>query len=180
MPEDLSGLRKKISDTLSSAWAKKEVRAFKRVLEEVWTEEGKRAYSACMEGRLPPGEEEKICIYKCYQLRTNSAMVCLFLAAKAIGLGDKFIKAWKDVPKELKAALLGVETLWTKDDKALVKRALKSLDIPRLYRLCANGKYDDVTAELGLPFTPPNYRTCLSCVAGAKDVGTILKGLWGE
>ena len=178
MPEDLTELKKKISNTLSSAWAKKEVRAFKRVLEEVFTEEGKKAYSSCMEGHLPPGEAEKICIYKCYQLRTNCSMVCLFLAAKAMGIGDKFIKSWKDVPKELKEALLGVETLWTKEDKALVKGALSGLDIPRLYRLCANGKYGEVTAELGLPFTPPNYKTCLSCVATAKDVGGILKGLW--
>jgi hypothetical protein len=180
MPEDLSGLKKKISDTLSDAWAKPEVRRFKNMLEDVFTEEGKRAYSSCMEGHLPPGEVEKLCIYKCYQLRTNCSMVCLFLAAKAIGLGDKFIKTWKDVPKELKEALLGVETLWSKEDKALVKGALKGLDIPRLYRLCANGEYSVVTAELGLPFTPPNYRTCLSCVATAKDVGAILKGLWGE
>ena len=178
MVEDLTGLKKKISDTLSGAWAKKEVRAFKRVLEEIFTEEGKKAYSDCMEGHLPPGEAEKICIYKCYQLRTNCSMVCLFLAAKAMGIGDKFIKSWKDVPKELKEALLGVEALWTKEDKALVKEALSSPDIPRLYRLCANGKYDDVTMELGLPFTPPNYKTCLSCVATAKDVGGILKGLW--
>lgn len=45
------------------------------------------------------------------------------------------------------------------------RREVHELEIPRLYKLCANDKFDEVAAELGLPEPPKDVRECYSAVS---------------
>jgi len=177
---ELVRLRTDLSKRLSSIWERPEAKEFKQLLAKIFSEKGKKIYADCMEGKLPPGEEKKEFMHKCWQVWSDSQVACLYVAAKHLGLDKKFRKAWLTLPKELRYALLGIRNVWGDKEKAEIKSVFKTLDIGRLYKLCVQGKYEEVAKELSLPFVPVNYSTCLSCVAAAKHLSVALKGKWGK
>ena len=177
---ELVKLRGKLSDKLSKIWELPEAEEFKKILGKMFTEKGKKIYADCMEGKIPPGEEKKEIMYKCWQIWTDSQVACLYVAAKHLKLEDNFKKAWITLPKDIRFALLGIADTWGDKEKAEIKSVFKTLDISRLYKLCVRGKYEDVKKELNLGFAPVNYSTCLSCVAAAKDLSEALKSKWGK
>lgn len=177
---ELIRLRTDLSKRLSRVWERPEAKEFKRLLAKIFTEKGKKIYRDCMEGKLPPGEEKKEFMYKCWQVWTDSQVACLYVAAKHLGLDDKFRKAWLTLPKEIRFALLGIADAWGDKEKAEIKSVFTTLDISRLYKLCVRGKYEEVAKELNLAVGPVNYSTCLSCVAAAKNLSEALKGKWGK
>jgi len=177
---ELVRLRVDLKNKLEAIWERPEAEEFKKLMGRIFTEKGKKIYRDCMEGKLPPGEEKKQFMYKCFQVWTDSQAACLYVAAKHLNLDDKFRKAWLALPKEIRFALLGVADMWGDKEKAEIKSVFKMLDIGRLYQLCARGKYEEVAKELRLPFGPVNYSTCLSCVAAIKGLSSALKGKWGK
>jgi hypothetical protein len=164
---------------MTKAWEDPSVKAFKTVLSEIMSKATREDFSSCIEGRVPPGVHGEI-FYRCKICWLPAPVTCLTLVARKYGLEEKFTSAWKDVPESLKKELMGIEQLWTKNDRALAQAVSGNLNISELYHLCVNDEYAEVQKILNMPFTPAAYRECMSCVAKFKDLAKAYKKMWGK
>ena len=161
MAEELSKVREKMEVLVPAAWKLDKDRVLRKALEGVFGKEAKAKYEECMSDT------------------TVSMKECLKAAADDLGLDEKFESAWDKAPSALLDKLEEIRTAWTPTERKAIKAVARGMDLPRLYRLCAEGKYDDVSSDLGLDVTPSHYKGCASAVAEAKDLRGAYEKLWG-
>jgi len=179
MGEDLSHLRKDLRERMSTIWAHPALVEFRKVLSDLMDKATRDDFRNCLKGKIPPDIEGKI-FYKCKECSLPAPITCLVLVARKYGLGRKFEEAWEKVPEDIKKELRGIDDLWTDADRALAEAVAGSLDISELYHLCVEGEFMEVARRLDIPFTPTNYRDCMSCVAKFKDLSTAYRKMWGK
>jgi len=103
-------------------------------------------------------------------------------AAAAVDLGGMYRGAWEGVPdsSELKATLRSfVLDSWKVSDREQLADVIKHLDIPRLYKACAEGRFDEVAAAIGGP-APTNSKECYRRVAEVKKLSEEIRSAWGK
>ena len=161
MAEELAKVREKLEVLVPAAWKLDKDRVLRKALEGVFGKEAKAKYEECMSDT------------------TTSMKECLKTAAKDLGLDGKFETAWEKAPDALLTKLEEIRTAWTPTERKAIKAVARTLDLPKLYRMCAEGKYDDITSDLGLDVTPTHYKGCASAVAEAKDLRGEYEKLWG-
>lgn len=161
MGEELSKVREKLEVLVPAAWKLDKDRVLRKALEGVFGADAKKKYEECM-------SETSV-----------SMKECLKTAADDLGLDTKFESAWAKAPDALLSKLEEIRTAWTATERKAIKAVARTLDLPKLYRMCAEGKYDDVSSDLGLAETPSHYKGCASAVAEAKDLRGEYEKLWG-
>lgn len=179
MSKDLSHLRDSLRKTMSKAWEDPAFKAFKDVLSEIMEIATKDDFRDCMSGKMPDDIKGEI-FYKCKVCYLPAPVTCLTLVARKYGLDKKFEEAWKAIPRQLKQELMGIENLWTKNDRAMAEAVAGTLDISGLYHLCVQAEYTEVSKRLGMDFVPTVYRDCMSCVAKYTNLAAAYKKMWGK
>lgn len=179
MPQDLSDLRENLRRKMENAWKDPTIQPFKDSLMELMETATREDFRDCLSGKMPPDIQGEI-FHRCKMCALPAPITCLSLVAHKYGLGKKFEEAWKKVPESLKKELMGIENLWTKNDRALAEAVAGSLSLSELYHLCVNDEYGEVQNRLQMPFTPESYRECMSCVARYGDLATAYKRMWGK
>jgi len=165
MAGGLKDVKERLEEYMREAWATREGAVMSTVLEGAAKEagiagkEGKYAAAMRKPGAVPAEEYGKV--------------------ARDVGLREKYVRAWEspEAP-ELKATLreraLGS---WTLSDREELEALIKRLDIPRLYKLCMQGRFDEVAAAVGGP-APRTGQECFARVAEAKKLSEELKAAW--
>jgi len=116
---------------------------------------------------------------ECVTDTSRNLKECLEAAADEMGLKDKFRSAWRGVPAELIRKLREVREKWGPAEREAIRSAVRAKDIPKLYKLCAYGKYDEVAKELSLETPPVHFKDCVERVATAQDLKSALESVWG-
>ena len=166
MAGGLKDVRERLKRQMKEAWATTEASRMKDVLGDAAKEAGiagkEGRYAAAMRrpGAVPAEEYKK--------------------EAEATGLGGKYHHAWEvseDAPY-VKASLRGgaLES-WYPSDREELEALIKRLDIPRLYKLCMQGKFDEVAATIGGP-APRTGQECFARVAEVKKLGEEIRAAW--
>lgn len=158
---ELEKVREKLETIVPAAWKLDKDRVLRKALEAVFGKDAKTKYEECVSDT------------------TVSLKECLKKAAADVGLDDKMESAWDKAPKELLNKLNEIRTAWTPAEKKAIKAVARGMDLPKLYRMCAEGKYDDVASDLGLEVTPTHFKGCAAAVADAKDLRGAYETLWG-
>ena len=158
---DFKKLREDLEKTVQDAWKQDKDYTFRRTLKSVF---GKKAVDMYVE---------------CATDTTKDFVECLEEAAAELGLRDKFKTSWKGAPKDLVDKLREVRDKWGREERDAVRSTVRAKDIPKLYKLCAYGKYDEVAKELGIEEKPDHFKDCVRMVADAQDLKTALETLWG-
>jgi len=121
------------------------------------------------------GKETKAKYIEC--VTSDNFAECLRAAAAERGVGEKMAIAWNTAPRELKKKLSEIGAKWGDAERAAVKRIVRGADIPRLFKLCATGKIDEVATELGID-RPAHYKDCVRAVVESKGLAASLSNLW--
>lgn len=158
---DFKKLREDLEKTVHEAWKQDKDHAFRNTLKSVF---GKKAVEMYID---------------CATDTTKDFAECLEEAAAALGLREKFRASWRGAPKGVMDKLCEVRDKWNREERDAVRSTVRAKDIPKLYKMCAYGKYDDVAKELGLEETPEHFKACVRMVADAQDLKSALETLWG-
>ena len=99
--------------------------------------------------------------------------------AADVDLDEKYRGAWAapeapDLKAELRERALGS---WGLSDREELEALIKRLDIPRLYKLCMQGKFDEVGRTLGVA-APRTGQECFKIVAEAKKLSEEIRASW--
>jgi hypothetical protein len=161
MAGELEKVREKLETIVPAAWELDKDRSLRKALEGVFGKDAKAKYEDCMSDT------------------TVSMKECLKAAAATLGLDEKMETAWDKAPKELLNKLNEIRKSWTPAERKAIKTVARGMDLPKLYRQCAEGEYDDVASALGLDVTPTHFKGCAAAVAEAKDLRGAYETLWG-
>lgn len=156
---DFAKLRDSLRTTVKSAWKEDKGGTFKAKLTELF---GEKLVNEYMECALTEDFDE-----------------CLRKAANDAGLGKEYAAAWVNAPAELRKKLANVSKKWGTAERSAIKAAMRKAEIPRLFKLCATGRIEEVAKELGID-KPKHYKDCVRAVAEAQKLGDTLRGLWPE
>lgn len=154
-------LRENLSGVVKEAWKADKDDIFRNALKAIF---GKAAVAKYME---------------CTTDTTKDFYECLRDAADELGVGDKMRTAWRTAPTDLKTKLRDVRGKWSDAERDVIRAAVRGADIPRLYKMCAYGKYSEIATELKLDTTPAHFKDCVRAVAAEKDLESTLMGIWG-
>jgi len=158
---DFKKLREDLEKIVSEAWKADKDRAFRRTLQSIFGSKALEMYAECATDT------------------TKDFAECLEDAADSLGLRDKFRSAWRGAPAPVVNKLMEVRSRWSRAERDAIRSAVRAKDIPKLYKMCAYGKYDDVAKELGLEETPEHFKKCVKMVAEAQDLKSALETVWG-
>jgi len=158
---DFKKLKEDLEKIVSEAWKADKDRAFRRTLKAIFGTKAVEMYTECATDT------------------TKDFSECLEEAAKSLGLGDKFRSTWKGAPAPVVNKLMEVRSRWGRAERDAIRSAVRAKDIPKLYKMCAYGRYDEVAKELGLAETPDHFKACVRMVADAQDLKSALETVWG-
>ncbi|MCD6209499.1 MAG: hypothetical protein J7J01_01150 [Methanophagales archaeon] len=102
--------------------------------------------------------------------------------AAEIRLGDRYREVWEAAPEDLGARVRAdlrfkAHEAWDLQSRKALTRMVRRLNIHKLYKLCASGRFEDVAAEIGGPI-PSNMKECYARVAEAKKLDEAMENAW--
>jgi len=167
MAGGLKDVKERLEEYMKEAWATREASVMKKVLGGAAKEagiagtEGRYAGAMRKPGAVPAEEYRKV--------------------AEDVDLGRKYHEAW-EVTEEAAPDLMATLreralASWRPSDRRELEALIKRLDIPRLYKLCMQGKFDEVAATIGGP-APRTGQECFARVAEAKKLGEEIRAAW--
>jgi len=117
---------------------------------------------------------------RCLTSTEDDPAGCLASAASAAGLKSKIRGIWEKYGDVLRRKIgVNVREAWDAMARLELARVLAGLDIPKLYKLCMSGRYDEVEKIIGRP-TGRSYAQCAAAVAAAKELGMAIKQAYGK
>ena len=165
MAGGLKDVKARLKEYMREAWATTEGAEVKIALEGaakaagIAGKEGKYAAAMRKPGAVPAEEFRKV--------------------AGEVDLGDKYAGAWVTEHAPALRATLRDRALgsWTISDREELEALIERLDIPRLYKLCMQGRFDEVAAAIGGP-APRTGQECFARVAEAKKLSEEIRAAW--
>ena len=102
--------------------------------------------------------------------------------AEEVGLDDIYREVWETAPEDIADAVRAdlrahAHEAWDFGSRKALRRVVRRLNIHKLYKLCASGKFEEVAAEIGGPI-PSNMKECYARVAEAKKLDEVMENAW--
>lgn len=160
MAEELADLRNRIENTVEGYWNDKEAQEFRNNLNDLLDDSVGEAFEECTKQTGQSLED------------------CLEEKADEQGVGGEFQSAWDSAPDDLVSSLRTINSLWSSEQREMVRQVALDANLGELNRLCAKGEYAEVADELGID-NPTTYQECVTATSEAGDVRDGLQKLWG-